>query len=442
MKKLSILLLCGALATSTVVLNSCIKKDFDVPEDNTGFDPQLTVTHSIAEILAMPLNQAIAEDAVVAGVVVMDDRTGNYYKKFVIQDSTGGLEINLDQNNIYNDYPVGRKVYVKCKGLFLASYGGMKQMGIGIDEQQSIVPIPFTQASNYIVKANYPNPIKVDTVSYDELADPSLNTARLNTIVAIKNAEFAATDAFKPYTDPSSTTNRTLEACGTTTNKKIVVRTSNFARFRGAEIPAGNGVVVGLYTKYNTTAQLILRDTTDVQLTNPVRCNGSILKQPIFEENFTGGANNAVVEEPGWMNIPQVGTQKYVYYVGSNGNACAKITAYGSGEADVQSWLITPQIDLNGASNPELSVRTTYGFPDGATLKAYVTTSFNGDPAASTWTELDPIIVPGQPNWSWQGANVTLNAFAGQKIYIGFKYVGGTVGTSTFEIDDIKVVAD
>lgn len=440
MKKLSLLLLCGTLAASTLTFNACVKKGHDEPIDNTGNDPKIPVTHTIAQVLAMPIGTAITEDVVVSGIVVMDDRSGNYYKKFVIQDETGGLEINLDQNNIYNDYPVGRKVYIKCKGLTMGTYGGMIQLGYGLDERQSIVAIPFAMADNFIVKANYPNPIKVDTFSYDELANAEANGARLNTLVAIRNTQF--TNPGQPYAAPSGTTNRDLEGCGAS-GTGIVLRTSNYSRFQPVTTPTGSGVIVGLYTKFvsgsRSTPQLFIRDTTDVRFSG-ARC-GSANGVTLFSEDFTGGAANAIVSLTGWSNVAEAGTMQYVY---GGSNPYAKITAYQSGQSDVKSWLITPAVNLSGYSTYALSLRSTYGFPDAATLKAYVTTSYNGNPAAASWTELDAITVSGQANWAWKDINVSIPAsFAGQQVYIGFKYTGSSSGaTGTFEVDDIKVLGN
>lgn len=282
MKKLSLLLLCGSLAASTFTFNACVKKGHDEPIDNTGNDPKIPVTHTIAQLLAMPVGAAITQDVVVSGVVVMDDRSGNYYKKFVIQDETGGLEINLDQNNIYNDYPVGRKIYLKCKGLTMGIYGGMIQLGYGLDERQSVVPIPFTMADNFVVKANYPNNIKVDTLNFDDLSNVSGNAARLNTLVAIRNVQFTENNADVTYAAANATTNRRIEGCGAATNSvDFAIRTSNYSRFQPVKTPTGSGVIVGIYTKFNAQPQLIIRDTSDVKF-GALRCDGNPFQPPVL----------------------------------------------------------------------------------------------------------------------------------------------------------------
>ena len=75
---------------------------------------------------------------VIKGTVSTTDRPGNFYKSFYIQDETGGIEIKIGKNGLYNDYLLGQTVYVDCEDLTLGMYGyksgnyggmGMAQLG-------------------------------------------------------------------------------------------------------------------------------------------------------------------------------------------------------------------------------------------------------------------------------------------------------------------------
>ena len=66
----------------------------------------------------------------------MDDRSGNYYKSIVIQDSTGGIELKFNDGFLYNQYPIGRTLYIKCKDLILTDYNGLTQL-IGSTKEES-----------------------------------------------------------------------------------------------------------------------------------------------------------------------------------------------------------------------------------------------------------------------------------------------------------------
>ncbi|KAA5534547.1 hypothetical protein F0919_07965 [Taibaiella lutea] len=276
------------LASMAVNLSSCLKKDFDTPPDESSVDPHLKVTHTIAQLKSLPQTQ-IDSNVVISGIVCMDDRSGNYYKKIVIQDSTGGIEVLIDQTNLYTDYPVGRKIYIKCKGLSLGSYHGLSQLGNAPDAQGSLTMINGTTVGDYIVKATFPNKIKVDTLSYSDLKVPGQNVNRLNTLVAIRDVQFADADAGVPYAPPTATFNRSLATCSASGG--IVVRSSNYANFQPILTPTGQGVIVGLYTRYDDAAQLIIRDTTDVRMYNPRCGNGatSLITIDSVRKLFTGG---------------------------------------------------------------------------------------------------------------------------------------------------------
>ena len=80
----------------------------------------------------------VLASTVIKGTVSTTDRPGNFYKSFYIQDETGGIEIKVGKNGLYNDYLLGQTVYVDCEDLTLGMYGyksgnyggmGMAQLG-------------------------------------------------------------------------------------------------------------------------------------------------------------------------------------------------------------------------------------------------------------------------------------------------------------------------
>lgn len=96
---------------------------------------------TIAELAGMyktgePMN--IKDKFVVTGIITTTDQPGNFYKSFYIQDETGGLEIKVGKNGLYNDFQPGQRVFVVCNGLTLGmygyktgNYGGMGMVQIG-----------------------------------------------------------------------------------------------------------------------------------------------------------------------------------------------------------------------------------------------------------------------------------------------------------------------
>jgi DNA/RNA endonuclease YhcR with UshA esterase domain len=263
MMKYTFLLIAGLMAAG--LSGSCLKKRQVEPPDNRGYDPRLPVTHTLARLLELQPDSVIEEDIVVSGIVVMDDRSGNYYKKIVIQDSSGGIEVLMDQSNLYNDYPVGRKVYIRCKGLYLGDYALNPQLGYTPAADGSLSGIPAVLLDQFVVKADYPNMVIPDTVTFAMLAAPSMAKRYLNTLVAVKDAEFAAEHTGVSYAQIASiasATSLTLRDCMGGT---ISMRNSGYARFQPFPTPAGNGILTGIYTRFNAMPQLCIRDTTDVR---------------------------------------------------------------------------------------------------------------------------------------------------------------------------------
>lgn len=101
----------------------------------------MTANTTIAELAARYKTEkpwVIDENIVISGIVSTTDKPGNFYKSLYIEDETGGIELKLGKNGLYNDYLPGQRIFVKCKGLTLGMYGyksgnyggnGMVQLG-------------------------------------------------------------------------------------------------------------------------------------------------------------------------------------------------------------------------------------------------------------------------------------------------------------------------
>ena len=261
--------LIAALLAVTFV--ACVKTDFDQPP--TGGDGQDIATNiSIKDLKALHESSGgfdlITDDLVIGGTVIMDDRTGNYYKTIVIQDSTGGIEVKFSNGFLYNRYPVGRKIYIRVKGLMLTDYNELIQLvGGNVVEngQATDVGITENQERTQVVRGFLgaaPTP-KVVSIA-------GINSSHVSTLITIEGVQFAKLDTAKTWADAASQTsvNRTIENCGGT---KLLVRTSGFADFAIEKTPVGKGSITGVLGVYNTDYQLYIRDLNDVAMSEP-RC--------------------------------------------------------------------------------------------------------------------------------------------------------------------------
>lgn len=443
-------LTCAMLLTAGFVgLQSC-NKDFDSPP--APADPALVANTTIAGLKAMHTvggaYDVISADIIISGVVVANDKSGNFYKQLFIQDSTGGIQVLLDANSLYGTYPVGRRLFIKCKDLCLSDYNKMIELGVKatVAGLPSIEGIPSGLLNKYVIGGSLNNPVAAKTVSVDELTT-SMQDKYLGTLIELQNFAFATpTGTYSDTSAYKSTVNRDVKNCPADGNKTIIVRTSAYANFAGQTVASGRGKLRAIYTIFGNTKQLIIRDTADVMFTNPYTC--SLPPGTLLSEDFEGiGANNGTLALPGWKNIGETGGVSYQNAV-FGPVKCAKITAFSTGVSNVTSWLITPQISLATATAPKLSFTNAAGYNTGTVaFKVYVSTNYTGgnNPSASTWTEI-PASYATAPGTGYSAfvssGSLSLTPYIGQNVYIGFKYTGGDPsGTTTWEIDDVKVVA-
>jgi hypothetical protein len=258
----------------SILLNSCLKQNYSTPPDVSSVDPHLAVNGKLhdlaysAQYLTSGTKSRILGDSTVYGIVVGDDRSGNLYKKIVIQDtSEAGITLIIDRTYLYADFPVGRKVYVKLKGLYLVNYKGTPEIVYSVNPDGTTGGIPSALIGNYIVKANYPNTVTPVVVSLTDLYSNAFKY--VNRLVKLDNMQFDASSSGTLYSDPNVSTNRTIQDCAKTAT--ITMYNSSYATFQSDTTPTGNGSIVGLISLYVSTPQFVLRDTTDVKFTSP-RC--------------------------------------------------------------------------------------------------------------------------------------------------------------------------
>ncbi|MEZ4927656.1 MAG: DUF5689 domain-containing protein [Saprospiraceae bacterium] len=250
---------------------SCVKTDFDQPPvGGDGMDIPTNAT--IAEIKALHETSGgydrINDDLVIGGVVVMDDRSGNYYKTLVIQDSTGGIEVKFSNGYLYNRYPVGRKIYIRCQGLVLGDYNKLIQLSGGtIEENGQVSDIGLTENQE---RTNIVKGFLGDAPTPTVVGINQLNANLVSTLVKIEGVEFTGADSGETYADALTLTslNRTFENCA---GVQLILRTSGFSDFAIQKTPTGKGSITGVLGIFGSTYQLYIRDTTDVDMNGP-RC--------------------------------------------------------------------------------------------------------------------------------------------------------------------------
>ena len=240
-------------------------------------DPGLVANTTIQSLKTRyTIGQAVAinDDVIIEGVVSCDDRSGNYYQQIAMQDGSGGILLRIAGGNHYTNYPVGRKIYVKCKGLFLGQYNGTLQLGGGLDSNYlsngGVTLLATNLQPEHIYRGALNQPLEPVVVNISQLTT-TLQDRYVSTLIKLVGHEISTADTAKAYADVDASGNRTVQACSNPATNKITLRTSNYANFATKNLPDGNGDIIGIYSYFGSTKQLTIRDETDLQLTG-ARC--------------------------------------------------------------------------------------------------------------------------------------------------------------------------
>lgn len=436
------------LLTTLIFLQACVKDKFDTPPvgciDESNQIEELVANDEIVKFTINELKTSFSEqlidiDIYIEGVVVADDKSGNYFKTITIQDETGGVAINIDKTNFYVEYPIGRRVFVKLNGLFLENDEG--NYGIWLKSLEGAnIRIPNNLVPNYFVKGECNVPLEPTTVNINNLSNFNINT-----LVRIEDVEFSeGLDSVK-FADAINllTVNRTVQDCE---GEQVVVRTSGFADFAGEFVPSGNGAIVGIYSTFGTIKQVYVRDMGDVSDMDGVRCDGSGGNETVI---FTKDFQDQSITSGGWQNVTVTGSgfQWTTSDQGSSGNFYALASGFGGGSNETELWLISPPIDLSNLDAALISFKSSTNF-SGPQLQFLVSSDYDGISDPSTQGDWDGPInnltsavnwSPGSFSWTNSG-NISLEDFLGlENVYIAFKYTSTSSSAATWQIDDITL---
>ena len=467
MNKIIKLFAAGLLLSAIGTMSAC-KKSFDEPPGATD-DINVVANTTIATLKAIhSLPQAydiISDNIIISGIVVANDKSGNFYKQLFIQDSTGAIQILLDANSLYGTYPVGRRVYVYCKGLCITDYNKTMELGVKtiVSGNPAVDGIPAQVISQYIRGGSINNPVVPIDVTLSDLTT-NMQDRYLNALIRLNGFEFKdTTDTYSDTSAYKNTVNDTITNCTATT----IIRTSAYSNFAALRVPSGNGSLTAIYTLFGSTKQFIIRDTTDVQFTGS-RCGGPPANALLFENFEAHPANTispySVLSIPGWTNEPELGIYPYTVRTFSS-NKYAYTSAFGTALPSVITWLVTKGVNLNATSTETLSFDTkqdfllsTYpgGNNVGSILRILYSTDYTGTGTPwtnGTWTEFTSVnLSPGStssafPSSYTNSGPIDLSGINGT-VYIAFKNEGAdpvgttTDKTSSWEIDNIKIIGN
>ncbi|MBQ8454282.1 MAG: hypothetical protein IJ537_02920 [Bacteroidaceae bacterium] len=270
------------LLAGSIALASCQDGDWDVPEGIPYGNNELEVgtTVTIAELQSTYANsissdnfKQITEDLWLRCVVNGNDYGDNIYKQISVQDETGGIIIGINGSDQGAFMPVGQKLIVSLKGLYIGGYGNMAQIGglyngslgrMELSEWKQHVRLIMDGTSDALAFGS----MKVDTLDFDpnkSMAEQAGRVVRLSGVTISKEGTPVIAPDDGSVSLISNCVNRTLS--GGNAGSKCVLRTSTYAAFKGVAIPDGAVDLYGIATIYRGTWQILARTQSDLAWT-------------------------------------------------------------------------------------------------------------------------------------------------------------------------------
>ena len=451
---------------------SCVPgEEFDLPKSGI-IEEVVLETNSDLDAVVNAFFQnpeevtSFEDEQIMEAYVVSSDESGNFYKELILQDKpenpTAGIAVQINQASYFETFDLGRKVYLKVKGLSIGEMNGVLALGLANGKQ--IDPIPLARISDYIVR----------TIEVAEITPLPLNVMEFsdrteNLYIKVEEVQFSKflINQENPFTFASEANDefdgeRQIESCSG--DFPFILSTSTFSNFKSLELPQGSGSLQGILTRdfYDDFFTVYLNHPVDIQFTNDSRCDPEVLdcglagrigNRILFEEDFETYKTNSPIEGNGWTNLVQEGSVTWEAYTSTGENASlgnsARVQTSGSGDYKTESWLITPLLNFDLQPREVLEFKTSTSFANHSLLEVLYSNNWDGTPEnfyRANWRILSSAYVAQSADhfgdWLSSG-RVNLGCATG-KGYIAFKYSGSDVAyfDGIYELDDVKITSD
>lgn len=283
-------------------LTSCMDDDWKAPSGDTpAYGNNTLQEKNVVSIAELKEKYGITKDMIndtvhiddgiqIKGVVTGNDAEGNIYNEIALQDETGGILVCIAQGGLCGQMQVGQEVLIDLGGLYIGAYRSQPQIGV-----------PYTSTSASGAKSTYPSRIaraewqtrfkligKPDATKlvakefdYESLKGNETELYKYaGCLVKATGVGFAKADGkttYAPKSEGASTGYGVMRAFKNMTTGKdyttneFGVRTSCYSDFAAEKLPEGKLTVTGILTcyksqtKYKATAQILMRQQSDVQ---------------------------------------------------------------------------------------------------------------------------------------------------------------------------------
>ena len=175
----------------------------------------------------------------ISGRVTSSDVEGNFYKKIVIEDSTGAIELNVNSEELCLIAPWCSHVTFYVEGLWIGGYGRALVLGMESTDQR---PVSNMDEADFVRRVQVVN-------TFDSLYRPTPYTIGQLTFrdnqrwAQFEGVQFVEDELGLTWCDCDSTTRRCLIS---RTGETIKVTTSAYASWADCVIPSGSGSIDGI----------------------------------------------------------------------------------------------------------------------------------------------------------------------------------------------------
>ncbi len=461
-------------------LNSCIQEnDFTIP-NLTINEPNISPNSTLQKVktalqqefftnqkLVFTFPENENSPTFIEAYVVSSDATGNFYNKLIVQDKpenpTAGIEILINKSDLNTLYTMGQKIYIKLDGLSVSYDDGQSEVNpinlapgkysLGFLEGDRAAKIPTTAINNHLFRT-----ATIEEIIPQKISIESITDATINTFVQLENAQFDSSEKGKTFAGEKYDEYdgfRYLFECGS--EHVLRLQTSTFSSFKSTLIPEGQGKIDFILSKDFASEFLvaIVNSPSNIDFTNTTRCDPAFLNCTVnsasgntvlLDESFENIKTNAQLLSAGWLNINDNGGKTIFKPKTKNGNRLIEISAYATAENPLETWLISPAIDLDATIDETLTFDTNTGYDNGKALKVFVSSDFSGDLKTATWTQINADISEGPSNdysnFFTKSGSISLSCLTGT-VHVAFQYFGGDGGvTTTVQIDNVKITGN
>lgn len=258
------------LLLGLIIFSCSNNQDFKTIDGTCISVPSANIGYSEVKKLYTGETLQIQADYFIEGYVISSEEYGNFFGVLHFQDNeefpAEGFQIEIDLRDSHLFYPIGSKIVIKLKGLYLGKSKGVYKIGGAFTSfgNISVGRLPATNVAEHVLlsceEKSYIKPTKV--------VIPELTKNLSGTLVCFNALEIINYQQELLFADLRKETERILVDCN---GNEIALINSGYSDFWNTNLPTGNGIITAvLLHKYNKY-HLVVRNTSDLDFSN-VRC--------------------------------------------------------------------------------------------------------------------------------------------------------------------------